>query len=938
MRRGRSNALLLSVIAAAALSACSTKPKIADDEPTLASLAQRKIDVQEDGGIVATEEQTIAAYRKFLDGAPKAAQRPEALRRIGDLEMDLADNKAADAGNAPDYKAAIARYEDYLKLHPNEPGNDRVLYQLARAQEQSGSLEVSLKTLDDLVAKYPGTPYFEEVHFRRGELLFAMKEYPKAEKAYETLLCSGMASNFEERALYMKGWSQFKQGKLEEGLGSFFAVLDRKVGNRESEAFTEPGLDGIPGLSRADRELVEDTFRVTSLSLANLKGAESIPTYVTDDKRKSYEFRVYEQLAELYLKQERVKDAADTMNLFVRRQPLHTMSPQLQARVIEIYQANGFANLALDAKKEYVTRYSGGGEFQKANQAGWERAQPLVKTHLTELARHHHSIAQKNKTSSDYQEAVKWYRLYITSFPKEPETAQNHFLLAELLREDSKFAEASVEYERTAYDYPKHDKSADAGYSALLSYAGHEKRVAGAELTAVQRSGVESSLRFVKEFPNDTRASSVLTNAAERLYALGEGNRATDIAAQVLKQDPPADPALRRVAWTVTSHTAFERGEFAAAEKGYSEVLALTPPNDPKRSELTERLAASVYKQGEQARSTGKLQDAVGHFSRVASVAPQSSVRAAAQYDAAAAMIGLKDWDAAAKSLEDFRQRYPNHALADDVSGKLAVAYMERGSWAQAAGEFERLATTKKDPAVARGALWQAAELYDKGGARAKAVGAYERYAKQYPDPLETSLEARYRLARFAKADGNAKRELDLMKEIHSADLRGGSARTPRTQTLGGLALLVLAEPSFEAYRKVQLVEPLQRNLKLKKTRMEEVLKAYAQASNYGVADVTTAATFQTAALYQDFGKAMLTSQRPKGLKKAELEQYNVLLEEQAFPFEEKAIELHEINAKRAAEGIYNEWVKKSFTALGTLRPVRYGKNERSEGVVDAIR
>jgi hypothetical protein len=147
-----------------------------------------------------------------------------------------------------------------------------------------------------------------------------------------------------------------------------------------------------------------------------------------------------------------------------------------------------------------------------------------------------------------------------------------------------------------------------------------------------------------------------------------------------------------------------------------------------------------------------------------------------------------------------------------------------------------------------------------------------------------------------------------------------------------------MAEPAFDAYRKVQLVEPLQRNLKLKKTRMEEVLQAYAQASNYGVADVTTAATFQTAALYQDFGKAMLSSQRPKGLKKAELEQYNVLLEEQAFPFEEKAIELHEINAKRAAEGIYNEWVKKSFTALGTLRPVRYGKNERSEGVVDAIR
>jgi cellulose synthase operon protein C len=126
--------------------------------------------------------------------------------------------------------------------------------------------------------------------------------------------------------------------------------------------------------------------------------------------------------------------------------------------------------------------------------------------------------------------------------------------------------------------------------------------------------------------------------------------------------------------------------------------------------------------------------------------------------------------------------------------------------------------------------------------------------------------------------------------------------------------------------------------LKLKKTKLEEVLRAYAVAADYGVADVTTAATYQTAALYQDFGRALLASQRPKKLSKAELEQYNVLLEEQAFPFEEKSTALHEVNAHRTAEGIYDPWVQKSFTALREMRPLRYGKPEHSEGVVDAIR
>jgi hypothetical protein len=119
---------------------------------------------------------------------------------------------------------------------------------------------------------------------------------------------------------------------------------------------------------------------------------------------------------------------------------------------------------------------------------------------------------------------------------------------------------------------------------------------------------------------------------------------------------------------------------------------------------------------------------------------------------------------------------------------------------------------------------------------------------------------------------------------------------------------------------------------------MEEVLKAYAAAAQDGAAEAVTAATFQTATLYQDFGKALIGSQRPKGLKKLELEQYNVMLEEQAFPFEEKAIELHEANARRAADGIYDRWVRSSYGALAKLRPVQFGKSELTEGVIDAIR
>ncbi len=1003
----RALCVLGAIVALGAVSACVSSPPA---PPTVKSLEGREVKVDPDRNIVVSEEKTITAYRDYLKIAPRDPQRTEALRRLGDLEMDRADSKlggdsaassapggsvanlppkASDsdsagvaaaaaassaasksalaksgvghstvgkgdadvstrgpisdqtassvagtdgagvgagigAGNsAGDYREAIARYLEFLKAYPNDKGNDRVYYQMARAYELSGDLDTALKTLNRLVQEYPQTSYRDEAQFRRGELLFTMRDYGQAEEAYATTVRSGARTQYYERSVYMRGWSLFKQGRLEDSLQSFYAVLDLKLAGRGDELH----LDAIPGLTRADRELVEDTFRVSSLCLENLKGADSIPPFITTPLRREYEFRLYQQL-----------DAADTFGAFTQRQPLHAQAPAMQAQVIDIYQRGGFDTSALDAKKKYVALYGARSEFRRANPAAWERASPLVKAFLAELARRYHAGAQKSKKSEDYQQAVRWYREYLDSFPNEPEAAQSNFLLAELLFEDNHFAEAAVEYEKSAYQYPRHAKSTDAGYAALLAYAQEEKRSAAADLPKIQLTGVDSALRFARAFPEDPRDGAVLSNAAEKLYALHDPERALQVAQQVVVLKPPAAPAQRRVAWTVIAHTSFERGSFDQAERAYTEVLALTPERDPGRNEFTERIAASIYKQGEQARAQGDLRAAVAHFTRVATAAPLSPVRATAQYDAAAALLALKDWPAATRTLEDFRERYPKNPLQDEVSGKLAAAYVEQGNWLQAAPEFERLAAANNDPQLARAQLWQSAEFYEKAQARRLAARVYDRYVKQYPQPLEAAVEARYRLSLIAREEGNSANELAWLKDLQQADQAGGGTRTDRTRYLGATATLALAKPGLEEYRRIALVEPLQQQLKLKKAKMEDVLRSYAVAADYGVADVATAATYQIAEVYQDFGAALLASQRPKGLSKEELEQYNVLLEEQAFPFEEKAIELHEINAHRTADGIYDQWIKDSFAALARLRPVRYGKAERSEGVIDAIR
>ncbi len=929
----RPNTSHLALLAACLLCACASKQRgTPDNEPTLKTLAGRSVTVDKDHGPDIKPAQAIAAYRNFLEGAPTAPQRAEAMRRMGDLEMQSADDEDGEAttgkpSKGPDYRGAIKRYQELLKAYPKSLDNDRVLYQLARAQEQGGDLDAALKTLDRLVLEYPSTTNREEADFRRGELLFGARRYAQAQTAYATVLANTAGSHFHDRALYMLGWCQFKQGKLDDAVQSFFGVLDLKLANQTGDG----SLDTLQGLSRADRELVEDTFRVTSLSLQNLQGAPSIGPLVNTPARQTYAFRVYEQLGELYLKQERVKDAADTFALFVQSKPLDAQAPIFQARVITIYERNGFATLALSAKGDYVLRYGPGSAFQTSNPQGWDKAQPLVQNHMAELARSYHATAQKSKRAEDYQEAIRWYRNYLTAFPTAPQAAQNNFLLAELLFETKQFAQATQEYERTAYAYPAHASSADAGYASLLAYAQQIKQATAADQPALQRASIAVAQRFAKAFGNDARTGPVLADAAQTLYALKDAQQAAALAQQVLELQPAAPAAQRQAAWTVLAQTRFEAGQFAPAEQAYAQALQLAGDKSAGRDALLERQAAAIYKQGEQARAAGQTREAVQQFERVAGVAPKAGIQATAQYDAAASLIALKDWKAAARTLEDFRKHYPGNPLQAEVGAKLAVVYAEDGKWALAATEFEHLATTSKDPALVRDAQWQAAELHEKAGARGAATKAFERYLAQYPQPMPAALEARWHLAQLAQQDHNPGRALGLLKDIFQAEHSGGSARTERTHYLGAKAALALAEPIAEAFRKVPLNEPLQRQLKLKKAKMEEALKAYAAATDLGVADVTTEASYDIATIYRDFGKALLASERPRKLSKAEREQYNVLLEEQAFPFEEKATEIHAQNAQRATNGIYDQWVKKSFEALRELRPVRYGKTERSD-------
>ncbi len=884
--------------------------------------------------------EAVRSYQAYVAAAGRGEQHKHASRRLADLILEESQDRLAESEARPTDDVTLARsigiYAELLRDYPEGRNNDLVLYQLARAYEANGNLEQALATLDTLVLRYRNSTYYPEAQFRRGEILFAQKKFEQAQEAYQAVTLSGDQNDFYDKALYKHGWALFKQSKYDESLHSFFQVLETMFARQRATP------DGIAELTPNDRDLFQDTLRVISLAFTYVGGAPAVDEFFDNYGARGYEVRIYQNLGDLYLEKKRIRDAADTYLAFVKRYPSHPQSPKLEQQVIEAYKEGGFSTLLLPAKEDFVEHYGVNSPFWHA-QDGATRTQlaTYLIVHITDLAKHYHAVAQREKTTEAYDKAARWYAEFLASFPTHPEASEVNFLYAESLFEAKRYDEAVVQYEETAYRYPHHQKSAEAGYAALLTY---RRIIDGipekekAKRVEWQEKLIVSSLSFGDVFPTDKRAGAVLSAVSDTLFEQKRYPEAIQAAEKMLALQPPVDSNMRYSGYTIVGHSNFDLGQYAEAELAYQEALKLLPKNDKRRPPLVERLASSIYKQGEALSESGDHLLAASQYLRVHQSVPDSSIAATAEYDAATSFILIKDWAGAIAVLERFRRSYPNHELQDGATEKLALAYSESGQTIKAAGELVALsAVAGKDPAYRRDALWNAAEIYEKSGQRAKAAELYQQFVKQFPSPAEQAIEARHRLAAISKDVGNQKAERYWLEQIIEADRLAGNERTERTRYLGAEATLAIGETLYAEFSQARLTSPLQQSLKVKKARMERALEMFSSAADYQLAAATTSATYHIGKINQDFARALMQSERPTGLNEEELEQYDILLEEQAYPFEETATDLYQTNVDRIKDGIYDEWVRLSLEALRTLSPVRYAKSERQELYFDAL-
>jgi tetratricopeptide (TPR) repeat protein len=198
-----------------------------------------------------------------------------------------------------------------------------------------------------------------------------------------------------------------------------------------------------------------------------------------------------------------------------------------------------------------VERYNFDSPYWKnRSRADHPRVVQELKVNLKDVATYFHASAQKSKRVEDYQEAARWYRAYLKSFPGDADSAATNYLLAEALFDSHQYQDAATEYEHTAYEYPRNDKSSTAAYAALVCYQKAEETLAGADKQAWHRRATDSGVKFAQTFPEHPDSAGVLTRAAEEIFAAGDRPRAISVSQSILARTPPSSaspgPSSRR--------------------------------------------------------------------------------------------------------------------------------------------------------------------------------------------------------------------------------------------------------------------------------------------------------------------------------------------------------------------------------------------------------
>jgi len=878
----------------------------------------------------------------------------------------------------------IDGYQNILLHHPKRSENEHIHYQLAKAFDLQGKLDASLVEIETLLIRFPNTKYLAQLNFRLGEIYYNLQDYPSALAAYNNVINATNNDKYLVNSIYMSGWSLFKLNRLPEADIAFLQVFEAIL----SEQKLQPNQNdfSFATLSSRYQSIIKDTQRVLSVSLSQQQQSKSLVKLVTDNKSSQflhlYQHVLFENLAQFLIKKDLTHDAKLTYQAYIHLVKGNIWSARFSLALLDIYHLEGRFSEMYQLKNTYVEQFGLQSTFwHKSNLTIQFELLPNLLKFSDEHARRIYAHAQ-DQSSGDVR--IKAFNSAATSFEiylKLAKLPQAEPLLSKaIISDEYLYAEANFE----AQQYKTALKSYEqiAYFSPLLGHALEQLKLKSAYATTVtiramiKSATTESEIKksdkfqllinernrfdklFIQQYPKDDRALQIATHTAQysfetqdfktlkqmsdfilNMYGIEQNKVENNKTVLTKKLSSTAFKQIQIVS-QLLAHSFYQQEEYKLAESAYSLALRYADKNGSTWNEMRNLLASSIYFQG-QVFSNSQPKLAVYHMLRIGKVIPESTYRITAEFDAANLLLKHQLWQQAIDVLLKIQKRYPTHEYSESIPSKLVKSYENLAQWELAAEQLLIIVAQASSNDLKREAQYTAADYYQKAGNTDKALITFRTYAHTYPEPFDVAQEVRFKMSEFYRHTKALNKQYfwfrKILKAYKNQNMKSPQVINSRAIELASSAAFGLGVAHQQTFISGKLNVPLQQSLIRKQTAMKQAIKYYQQVLDFNLAHYVPQTTFNLAEMYRQLAADVMKSERPSDLDEIALEEYDILLEELAYPFEEKAIEIHSSNAQRSWQNIYDEWVVKSFYVLAEIAPALYNKQERTHEVINAI-
>ncbi len=863
-------------------------------------------------------EEVARRYQKLFETSDEPEVRIDALNRLNNIR----DRSGRDIGFSEEqemavYQEALASYEHILERGAFSGRLDELLYQMAKAHALTGQHQESIQRLRQLVGLYPRSTLVPEARFRIAEAAYAAGDYLEAESGYRQLIESDVDHELTSKTRYMLGWSQFKQGEQawSRAAESFMALLDQQLPD-QSQLMTPPE-------SALDR--IEDSFRVLALMASRTGDAGSLASWLSGRDEAVWVHLVYDRLADLHALEGRYARAVSINSAFVERYPDHRAGPEFMAQSVAYWQMAGDDQRARAAREAYVAQYDsemGYRALSVSQQGVWRDYARFLGDYYYSTATGLNADARSPGAPAVWNKAAGYYEVLAGHSSSTGELLH----LAGDARLQAGNADRAIQNFRSAAYDTGYERAAEAGWAAItVLRADLEPQARRSSLTELS----QEEQRFSDAFAGDQRLSGLRADLANRWYELGDVEQALSYARSTLTLDH-AQAEHRYAAWLVTAGVRQRSGEFGLEERAWRQALTLLEQESSLEDEpgqadrIREQLATAIYRQGERAASHGDATVAVAHFQRVSSVLPGSDVAIKARFDAANTLLKAAQWQTAINELNRFRADFPSHPLAGDVSENLVYAYRESGQQLKAAGELMRGAEQAPEPWPLK---LRAAEIYHQASATSDRNVIYRQWLAIAPTPENGGEHLKQQTMRQRLIESEP--DADAIRQALVASEADSPWHSEETLVWAGQASLVLGAQVAENFARIALVHPLEASLARKQRALEQAQKYFLEAESFAGEAVLSEVLYRRAELYRTLAKDLMASEVPKELNELETMQYQMLLEEEAYPLEERAMDLHTRNHGRLTSHGFDAWIERSLDTLADMHPGRYERELR---------